>query len=46
VLFEIPSALYLGFARERVKRRFVISDVSTSNVTLYREQHVARELRV
>jgi hypothetical protein len=43
--FNTSSSVYLGFARERVKRRFVIADISTSNITLCREHHVARELR-
>jgi len=34
------SAVYLRFARERVKRRFPISNVSAGNITLCREQHV------
>jgi hypothetical protein len=34
------SAVYLHFARERVKRRFPISNVSAGNTTLCREQHV------
>jgi hypothetical protein len=34
------------FASERVKRRFLISNVSASNGTLVRGEHVCRELRV
>jgi len=45
-VFKTSLAVYLGFAREGVERRFLISDIATSNLTLLREQHVARELRV
>ena len=38
--------LYLGFARKRVKRLYLFSNVSACNITLCREQHVAREIRV
>ena len=34
------SAVYLRFARERVKRRFPISNVYAGNITLCRQQHV------
>jgi len=34
------------FASERVKRRFLISNVSASNRTLVRGEHFCRELRV
>jgi hypothetical protein len=44
-VFNTSSSVYLVFARKRVKRRFVITDISTSNITLCREHHVARELR-
>jgi hypothetical protein len=40
------SAFYLGFARESVKSRFLILNVSAGNITLCRIPHVARELRV
>lgn len=45
-VFKITSGFYLGFAREGVKRRFLILNVSASNITMCREQYVARELRV
>jgi len=35
---KISSVFYLGFARERVKRRRLISDVSANNITLCRGQ--------
>jgi hypothetical protein len=44
--FKTASAFYLSFAKERVKIRFLISKVFAGNITLCREQHVARELRV
>jgi hypothetical protein len=44
LLSKIPSAFYLGFGRERAKRRFLISDISAVNMTMYRGQIVAREL--
>jgi hypothetical protein len=37
--------VYLGFARERVEL-FLISNASAANITLSREQHIARELGV
>lgn len=43
---KIFSALYPGFATEKVKRPFLTSKVSACNLTLCREQQVARELRV
>jgi hypothetical protein len=33
-VFKTSSAFYLGFAREGVERGFLISDISTSNITL------------
>jgi hypothetical protein len=36
--------LYLGFAKERVKRQFLISNISAGNIMLYGGQHVANEL--
>jgi hypothetical protein len=33
-VFKIAFAFSLGFARERVKRNFLISNVSTGNITL------------
>ena len=45
-VFKIGLAFYLDFAGERVKRRFFIANVSAGNITLCREQLVARELRV
>jgi len=38
--FNNCFVVYLRFARERVKRRFPISNVSAGNITLCREQHV------
>ena len=37
-MFKISLALYLGFARERVKGRSLISSVSTAKNTLYHGQ--------
>jgi len=45
-VFKIASAFYLGFARERIKILFLISDVSVGNITLCLGQPDARELRV
>lgn len=44
--FKISPVFYLGLAKERFKRRFLISNVSASKITLYHEQHVACDLRV
>ena len=44
-VFKMASAFYLGFAREWVRRHFLISKVSAGNMTLCRGQHVAREIR-
>jgi hypothetical protein len=38
--------IYFGCAREMVKRRFLISNVSAGNITHCREQHVAQELQI
>lgn len=38
--------MYLDFAREGVKRGFLVSSGSASKITLCREQSVASELRV
>jgi hypothetical protein len=35
-VLKISSALYLGFARERVKRGYLISKVFAGNITLWR----------
>jgi hypothetical protein len=40
-LFKIVSAFYPGFAREKVKKCFVISKVSAGNRALCRGQHAA-----
>jgi len=42
-IVKIVTAVYLGFARERVKW-FLISNASAANITLSRGQHIAREL--
>jgi hypothetical protein len=44
-VFKIASAFLLSFARERVKMRFLVSNVS-ADITLCRVQHIASELRV
>jgi hypothetical protein len=41
-VFKIASACYLYFVREKVKRLFPITKVSADNITVRREQHVAR----
>lgn len=38
--------LYLGFVRRRVKKRFLVSNISAGNTTLCREHHVTRQLRL
>jgi len=38
--------LYLCFARERVKRHFVLTDVSTGSVAVCQGQHVACDVWV
>jgi hypothetical protein len=43
---KIASSFYLGFAMERVKRRFLISDFSVGNITLCLGQPDAGELWV
>jgi hypothetical protein len=43
---RIASAFYCTIARERVKRRFLISYVSAGNITLCLGQHVAYKLQV
>ena len=40
------SAFYLGFARQRLERRFLIWNVCAGKVPLCRRQHVAPVLRV
>ena len=45
-VFKTSSPLYLRFAREGGKILYIISDISTGNVTLCREEHDARELQV
>jgi hypothetical protein len=45
-VFKIASAFYLGFASERVTRRFPTTNISAGNRTQFRGKHVAHELRV
>ena len=45
-MFKTASACYLVFVRGRVYKRFLITNVSVGNITLFRKQHVAREIRV
>jgi hypothetical protein len=40
-VFNTASAFYHGFARERVKKHFLILKVSMGNITLYCRQHIA-----
>jgi len=42
----IASVFYCDVARRRVKRHFLISKVSTCNITLCYGHHVACELQV
>jgi len=46
IIVEIVSAVYIGFARERVKRPFLITNVSADKITPRRGQNVVRGLRV
>ena len=43
---EIVSALYFGFAKERVKRPFLIRNVPADKITACRGQNVVRGLRI
>jgi len=43
---EIASAVYFGFTRERVKRPFLITNVSVDKITPRQGQNVVRGLRV
>ena len=45
-MVKTSSPFYLRLDRNRVKRRFLISNVSMDNTILCRVQHVARELGV
>jgi hypothetical protein len=45
-IFKIACTFYLGFAGESVKRRFLISNVTSGNRTLCRGQCVDPEVRV
>ena len=38
-VFKTASAFYLGFAREMVRRHFLILKVSAGNMTLCRVEH-------
>jgi len=40
-VLKVISAFYLGYAREKVKRPFILSNFSTGNIILCREQHVS-----
>jgi hypothetical protein len=42
----IASVFYRAIAKERVKRHFLISNVSVGNITLSHGQHVTHELQV
>jgi hypothetical protein len=45
-VFKIASAFYFGFARAKCTKLSLVSNVSTGNITLHREQHVAYKKRV
>jgi len=45
-VLKIGSACYLGFVKERVKRNFLLSKVSTGNITLHCRQHIACDVWV
>jgi hypothetical protein len=45
-VFKIASAFYFGFARAKCTKLSLVSNVSTGNITLRHEQHVACKKRV
>jgi hypothetical protein len=45
LFFKAASALYLDFAKEKVKTGCLVSNFFAGNLTPCREQHFARELR-
>jgi len=46
MIFKITAVFYHGFARERVKKRFLMSNGSADKITLRRRNQVARHLRL
>jgi hypothetical protein len=44
-VFKIASAFYFGSAREKCTKLSLVSNVSTGNITLCREQRIAHKKR-